>query len=317
MVGSNVIKVALQGYHAEVIASLYGSGPENSSGYTLDPLDIRDSAAVLASMRKFKPDVVIHCAAMMDFTTMYANRPLAWSIFVESTRAMARACREIGARFIFVSSDWVFDGRDALVDEDTPPLPVNLYGIMKVAAENSLIAMDGLNYAIGRTAAVYGFNFVMPKQTRFTQTVGLGDMVNYYADRLTNDKLCEVWVGERVNLMSHPTLATDAADLFMRLAQKSETGIFHCIGSEAAGRLELAYRVADVFGADRSLIAPVPTDPVVVAQYANIAVPFRCRASSEKTAKVVGRRGYNVQEGLTAYKTEWETFYHGVPFNTI
>src|SRR5258708_6651456 len=184
MVGSNVIKVAQQRYQAEVIASLYGSAPENPSGYTLDPLDLRNHEAVLASIRKFKPDVVIHCAALMDFTAMYADRPLAWSIFVDGRRVLARACREIGARFIYVSSDWVFDGREALVDEDTPPLPVNYYGIMKVAAENSLISMDGLNYAIVRTAAVYGFNYVMPKMTRFTQTVRLGDMVNDYSDRL-------------------------------------------------------------------------------------------------------------------------------------
>src|SRR5258707_1916134 len=317
MVGSNVIKVALQRYQAEVIASLYGTAPDKTDGFTLDPLDLRNHEAVLASLRKFKPDVVIHSAALMDFTAMYANRPLAWSIFVDSTRVLARACREIGARFIYVSSDWVFDGREALVDEDTPPMPVNYYGIMKVAAENSLISMDGLNYAIARTAAVYGFNYVMPKMTRFTQTVGLGDMVNYYVDRLTKGQLCEVWTGERVNDMSHPTLATDAADLFMRLAQRSETGIFHCFGSEPARRLELAHHVADVFRADHSLIAAVPTDPEVVAQHANIPIPFRCRASTEKTAKVVGRRGHNVLEGLSAYKTGWEAFYHGVPLNMI
>src|SRR5258708_19875290 len=125
MVGSNVIKVALQRYQAEVIASLYGPAPDKTEGYTLDPLDLRNHDAVLASLRKFKPDVVIHCAAMMDFTAMYANRPLAWSIFVESTRGLARACREIGARFIYVSSDSVFHAPHALFLLSTPASPRN------------------------------------------------------------------------------------------------------------------------------------------------------------------------------------------------
>src|SRR5260370_32317948 len=91
MVGSNVIKVAQERYQAEVIASLYGSAPDKTDGYTLDPLDLRNHDAVLASIRKFKPDTVVHCAAMMDFTAMSANPPLDWSIFAESTRVQPSA----------------------------------------------------------------------------------------------------------------------------------------------------------------------------------------------------------------------------------
>jgi dTDP-4-dehydrorhamnose reductase len=312
LVGSNLIKMAQERYSAEVIASLYGPAPENTTGYTLDPLDLRDENAIFASILKFKPDVVIHAAALMDFMLIHSNRKLGWSIFVESSQALAWACREVNARFVYISSDWVFNGREPLVDEDTPPYPLNFYGIMKVAVERELSVMDNLNSAVARLAAVYGFNYAIPNQTRWTQTVGYGDLVNYFARQLVKGELCEVWTTEPVNDMSHPTLAADAADLVLRLAQNSATGIFHCFGSEPISRLAMAHRVADAFNADHGLIAAVPTDPEVVAQHANahISIPFRFRGSSDKTAKILGRSGYTIAEGLAAFKHEWDGFDH-------
>lgn len=307
LVGSNIIKVAQEQYGDEVITSLYGPPPEGNVSYILDPLDMRDADAVVASIRKYKPDVVIHSAALLDLPMMMTQRKLAWEIMVGSTRAFAHACREVGARLVFVSSDWVFDGRQP-ADEDFPPLPVNFYGIMKVASERELSAMDGLNYAVGRLAGVYGLNYAIPSMTRWVQGLGFGDLPNYYVDRLSKNQVCGVWMTECVNDTAHPTHALDGADMLLRLARHDGTGIFHCFGVEYINRLELAHKTADVFGFDHSLIAAVPTDPVVVreTQSLGIGIPFRLQASTEKTAQALGRRALNVVEGLQAFKQEWE-----------
>ena len=151
LVGSNIIRLA-RARGGEIIASQYGPEPEWRVDYELDPLNLADHDAIRASILKYKPDAVIHCAAILDQLFMRANRELCWSIMVEGTRALAEACREVGARLVFVSSDWVFDGQVDLVDETSPPNPVNFYGVMKMASERDLAAMDGLNYGIGRLA---------------------------------------------------------------------------------------------------------------------------------------------------------------------
>src|SRR5262245_24798053 len=106
LVGSNIIKVAQERYNLEIIAALFGPPPSGNVKYQLDLLDMSDHEAVKASIRKFKPDVVIHSAALLDQVYLYKNRAKSWSIMVEGTRAFAVACREIGARFVFISSDW-------------------------------------------------------------------------------------------------------------------------------------------------------------------------------------------------------------------
>jgi dTDP-4-dehydrorhamnose reductase len=308
LVGSNIIKVAQEQYQAEIIASLYGPPPSVAVNYTLDPLDMSDHEAVKAAIRKHKPDVVIHAAALLDQQMLHRERKLSWSIMVEGARAFAHACREIGARFIFISSDWVFDGHEALVDEDSPPFPVNFYGITKMAVERELSAMDGLNYGVARLAGVYGLNYAIPNMTRWVQGVGFGDLPNYYANCLKQGQPIRVWQDDSINDMGHPTLATDGADMVLRLAQHSANGIFHCFGSEAINRVELARRTAEMFGGDGASVLAVALPDDVRADHAHIRIPYRGVASIEKTAKTLGRRAFNVVDGLRAFKEEYDQF---------
>ena len=110
LVGSNVIRLARQQGH-EIVASQYGPPPEWTVDYTLDPLDLSDHDAIRRSIRKHDPDAVIHAAAFLEHDTMYTHREMVWSMMVDGTRVMGEACREVGARMVFISSDWVFDGR--------------------------------------------------------------------------------------------------------------------------------------------------------------------------------------------------------------
>ena len=307
LVGSNVIRLARQ-RGIEVIASQYGPHPEWRVDYELDPLNLADHDAIRASIRKFKPDAVIHCAAILDQLFMLANRELCWSLMVDGTRTLAEACREVGARLVFVSSDWVFDGRADLVDETSAPNPVNYYGVMKVSSERELGALDGLNYGVGRLAGIYGLNYAAPSLARKDNGLGF-DFSVYVIYRLAAGLPAEVWTGPKVNDVAHPTLASDCADMLLRLAQHDGDGIFHCFGSEAINRIDLAHQIAAAFDADPALIMPTRTDEAVLDEYRHIGIPYRTRMSSDKTAEVLGRRAFNVKEGLTAFRQEWDVFW--------
>ena len=307
LVGSNIIKLAKENYNAEIIASQYGPEPEWTVDYELDPLDIRDADNIKKSIAKYKPDVVIHSAILLDLVYLTNNREAAWEMVVGSSRAFAKACREIGARLIFVSTDWVFDGTQPLVTEESPPLPVNYYGIMKAVTETMLGAMDDLNYAIGRLAGVYGLNYANPSLTRQEQGLGF-ELVGYILDRILHGQVAGIWTGPGANDVAQATLASDGADLLLRLTQQDVTGIHHCFGSEAISRLDFGHAIAETFSADRGLITSVPTDPEVLMRHAGIRIPFRIRASVEKTAQALGRTPLNVHDGLAAFKREWEAF---------
>ncbi len=306
LVGSNVIRLARQ-RGLEVIASQYGPEPEWEVDYQLDPLDLSDHDAIRRSIRHYKPDAVIHAAAILDQIVMDTKREMCWSLMVDGTRVMAEACREVDARLVFVSSDWVFDGRANLVDETSPPCPVNYYGVMKVASERELGAMDGLNYGVGRLAGIYGLNYAAPSLLRKENGLGF-DFSVYVIHRLAAGLPAVVWTGPKVNDEAHPTLASDCADMLLRLAQHDGNGIFHCFGSEWINRIDLAHQIAAAFDADPALIAPTRTDQAVLDEMRHIAIPYRTRASTERTAEALGRRALNVAEGLRAFRQEWETF---------
>lgn len=310
LVGSNIIRLARGRNDIEIIAAQYGPPPEWDVDYELDPLDMADTKAVRESIRKHQPDAVIHCAANLDHVFMHDNRAAAWQMTVEGNLAFARTCAEVGARYVFVSSDWVFDGQQPLVDEDSPPFPVNFYGFMKTVCERDIMGLDGLSYGIGRLAGIYGLNYSNPSLLRKQNDVGF-DLGNYVVDQLSRGLIAEIWTGPKVNEVAHPTLASDGAEMLLRLAEHDENGIFHCWGSEAISRLQLAYHFADVFGVDRTLIVPAPTDPVVLDRYRHIRIPFRIVASNEKTCAALGRKTLNVSDGMRELKAQWDAF-HGV-----
>ncbi len=306
LVGGNVIRLARQ-RGIEVIASQYGPPPEWTVDYQLDPLDLADHDAIRRSIQMYKPDAVIHAAAILDQIVMDTQRELCWSLMVAGTRVLAEACRELGARLVFVSSDWVFDGRAEIVDETSPPNPVNFYGVMKVASERELSAMDGLNFGVGRLAGIYGLNYAAPSLLRKDNGLGF-DFSVYVIHRLAAGLPALVWTGPKVNDEAHPTLASDCADMLLRLAQHDRNGIFHCFGSEWISRIDLAHQIAAAFDADPALIMPTRTDQSVLDEMRHIGIPYRTRARADRTAAALGRRAFNVVEGLQAFRKEWDVF---------
>jgi len=307
LVGSNVIRRARQ-QDMEVVASQFGPAPEWVVDYTLDPLDLSDAAAIQRSIARYRPDAVIHAAAILDQLYMDRYRAQSWAMMVDGTRALAEACRDIGARLVFVSSDWVFDGRGEPVDENSPPNPVNFYGLMKVVAERELGMMPGLDYAVARLAGVYGINYAAPSLLRMENGLGF-DFSVYVIHRLTAGLPAEIWTGPKVNEVAHPTLASDCSELLLRLAQQDSRGIFHCFGSEWVSRIELGQAIAQAFDADPSLLMPTRTPDAVLDDMRHIGIPYRTRAYTEKSAAVLGRRALDLRGGLAAFRQEWEAFY--------
>ena len=125
-------------------------------GVDIEEVDICNRDALVSLVNTCHPDVVIHAAAYTDVDGCETNSELAMNVNGEGTRNVAKACREIGARMIYYSTDYVFNGRkDSPYVENDPTSPQTVYGKSKLAGEQAVQEMLK-DYAILRIAWVYG-----------------------------------------------------------------------------------------------------------------------------------------------------------------
>lgn len=143
------------------------------AGYNVIPtgrkeLNIENLDQVVHFVRQIRPDIVIHCAACTDVSLLERDRDLAYRVNSLGTRNVTVAAEEQGARLVYISSDYVFDGKGILEDGKKRPYreydvakPTNIYGKSKLEGEN-YVQMFHSRYYIIRTGWLYGAgaNFV-------------------------------------------------------------------------------------------------------------------------------------------------------------
>ena len=126
-------------------------------------LDITDAGNVLNMVKTFEPDAVINTAAYTQVDKAESNAAKAFAVNASGTLNLARAAKAAGARFIHLSTDYVFDGsHNSPIAEDCPPNPLNVYGQSKLAGELLALA-EHTDTLVLRTSWVYseyGHNFV-------------------------------------------------------------------------------------------------------------------------------------------------------------
>ena len=187
---------------------------------TRDQLDLLDFAAVGREFQKDKPQLVIHCAAISTVAEAQANPALARRVNVEVTKLLAELAAEV--RFVFFSSDLVFDGRKGNYLETDATNPIHIYGETKLAAEEivlknprHLVVRTSLNAGVSR-AGNRGFN----EQLRLALQAGQGMTL------FTDEFRC-------------PIPAVETARAVWELADKSCAGLFHVAGAERLSRWQI------------------------------------------------------------------------------
>ncbi|MDE2142618.1 MAG: NAD(P)-dependent oxidoreductase [Elusimicrobia bacterium] len=258
-------------------------------------LDMQDVDGVRALLAEYRPTLVAVPAAnpFVDYCELHPAETR--KVNVDGTWNVARACREIGARMIFYSSDYVYDGVKGVYTEEDAPNPINEYGRQKAEAEAGVLAADSGNLVI-RTSGAYGWqwepkNFVLQIRARLAkgETMRVADDLRY-----------------------NPTYVENLAQITVALSSRGASGIFHVVGAEEIVRYEFAARVAAAFGLDAGLLIPTPM--------ANIGSPTpRPKASSLRTDKVraaVSVHPIGVDEGLRrmlAMEADWRAYARTLP----
>jgi dTDP-4-dehydrorhamnose reductase len=204
-------------------------------------LNLLDSDAILTVMKNMRPNAVIHSAALTDVDKCEREHDIATKINEKATKTLSDSAKRVGAFFLYVSSDYVFDGNKGSYKENDKTNPVNFYGLTKLRGEES-VRSSGVEFCIARGSVIYGAR----------PAAGKANFALWVADKLRN--------GERVKVLKDqyvsPTLNQSMADMILEAVERRLTGTFHLAGASRVSRYEFAVALADVLGIDGSLIEP-------------------------------------------------------------
>lgn len=188
-----------------------------------------------------KPDVLVHCAAMGSPDACEVDRYSSSKINVEVTARLAAACRDYGVHMIFLSTDFIFDGKKGNYTEEDTPSPISYYGETKLDAENSILSLD-IGVTIVRTSLVFGYDNHLSRPNIALKVV----------DHLKNRKQYKLPIDQ----FRTPTYAEDLASALMTLAEKRMGGVFNISGDQRISVYEFAKQIAATFEYDDSLLIP-------------------------------------------------------------
>jgi dTDP-4-dehydrorhamnose reductase len=244
------------------------------------PMNITKFDEVETAIRQVAPDFVIHAAAFTDVDACESEPQRAWEVNAVGTKYVAEACDEHGAKMVYISTDYVFDGENGPYSEADPTHPINVYGESKLAGER--FAMGHSNNAVARVCVLYG-----PDKPNF---------VTWIINALRTSKPINV-VSDQFNT---PTYVGSCARALLRLCQLDLRGVYHVAGREQISRYAFACEIADVFALDKKLINVTTTDKL--KQQARR--PMNSSLDVAKAEQALGMRLANVREGLTSLRDE-------------
>jgi len=251
------VKILIAGAGGQVGHELVKSAPREATilACSRAELDIRDERAVMTCIRRHAPDAVINAAAYTAVDRAETETELARHVNAEGPRHLALAAREVGARLLHISTDFVFDGASSVpYPADAVTHPLNVYGVTKRAGEVSVAQALPATSVILRTAWVYaahGHNFVrtMLRLMRSNGTV-----------RVVADQT------------GAPTSARSLAETLWKLvALPQVSGIYHWTDAGTATWYDFAVAIKEE-GASLGLVsADVTVVPIATHEYATAA----------------------------------------------
>lgn len=217
----------------------------NYSNYEHLTLDLTDREKVYNSLKKIRPDVVIHCAAWtaVDLAEEDENIPKVKDINVGATTYLAEICKKIDAKMIYISTDYVFDGIGEIPwrPDDKNYQPINVYGRTKLEGEKAVSSRLDKFYIV-RIAWVFGIN-----GNNFVKTM-LKLAQNHKLLRVVSDQI------------GTPTYTYDLADLLISMSKSDKYGYYHATNEGGyISWYDFASAIFDLSGKDVDLI-PVSTE---------------------------------------------------------
>ncbi len=234
LLGSSISKLFSD---SDLVTTFLHNKPKTQNSLKLDLSNTLDITNII---KKTKPDLIIHAAAATDIEWCETHRIESYKINSQATDIISKAANRISARVIYISTDFVFDGKKGNYKENDDTNPINVYGKTKLAGERFVLKYKG-NLVI-RTN-IYGID---PFNTKLS-------FASFIVKNLREGK--EIQVAE--DQFYNPIFADQLSKYIAKYFQKSQTGIVNITCSDVTNRYKFCMDVCEIFNLDKALVKPV------------------------------------------------------------
>lgn len=241
-------------------------------------LELTDKQSILALVRTIKPDVIIHTAAMSKPDECHLNPETCLLNNVTATEYLLEAAKQVSARFIYVSTDFIF-GEGGPHSESSVPNPLNFYGESKLRAEK-IVRASGLKQNIIRPVFIYGAHWEGMRPS----------FIQWVKHHLESQKSIKVVTDQKRT----PTYVNDICNGIDLLLKMDTDESFHFAGSDIISPYEMAIIIARIAGLNAGLIEPVTADvfPEIVRRSRDSGLKI------EKARAILGYHPHSFEEAV-------------------
>ena len=243
-------------------------------------LDITNEDAVKKMIREYRPSVIFHCAAYTAVDKAEEEQEKCYQVNVLGTKYLTEAAKEMDAKIIYISTDYVFDGtKEGLYQIEDKVNPVNYYGKTKYLGENFIREYD--NHIIVRISWVFGIN-----GKNFIRT-----MLNLAESHKELNVVCDQ--------IGSPTYTKDLAGLLVNMFLSNVKGLYHVTNEGYCSWYEFA---EFIFKESRK---KVKVHPILTKDYKTIAKrPLNSKLSKESLDDIGMKRLPEWQDAVKRYIRE-------------
>lgn len=235
LIGSQIIKdLVKQNY--EIYSCYNNSKPKYG---ILTFLDLTNSTNIENTLNNIQPDVIIHLAAITNVDQCEADQEMAMKINAKATELLSRQAEKHNSFFIYVSTDYVFDGTQGMRKELDSVNPLGSYGKSKLEGERA-VQNSKSNWCIARTSAPFG---VHPTKKSFPLWV---------AENLKSKNKIHVLTDQ----FTSPTYVPNLSKMLIEIATRQLVGIIHVAGATRISRFNFAKQIASTLKLDDQFINP-------------------------------------------------------------
>jgi len=241
LIGSQVVKDLAKQNHT-VYSCYHDEKPEN--GISIQ-LDLTDQEKIIHTLQEIKPDRIIHLAAMTNVDLCETEKEMATLLNAKATETIAKQAAKQNAFFLYVSTDYVFDGTNGMKNEDDLTNPLGYYGKSKLEGELALNKIAA-GWCIARTSTPFGIH---NKKKSFPIWV---------KENLEAKKEISVVVDQ----FTSPTYLPNLSKMLIEVVTRQITGILHLSGATRISRYDLASIIADKLNLDKALLKPISINEI-------------------------------------------------------